>query len=848
MAKPKWMHRGKWLVLGFVTALLCICVPPAVRYGSSQAIAHLPQFNNSVITAIADRENSTQPTLQEVRDLQARGHYHYATKKLMAALQIDFDLFNAILRDEASEQLPNYFTKNLSRTELEAWRTLGDLLRVTGALNNSEQILQYSLGKSQTMDWQKEIAANWVSLGNTRRAIAFRELSLENIDDAQNTYQQAVANYQQALQETATQKNHLIYLQARLNLLNLFAEKPTEFDRQNAITSSQVKNLQQTVRNQLEALSPTSDRAIAARIDFARTLTCLKLQTDNTVAVGEEGNIYQPPIVRRCSHSQSQFQKNDVLASWQEIAKLISIAAQNAKGHGKEIRNPRLFSYALGYLGQLYELQKQWSDAEELTNRAMSLAQSRQAWDIAYHWQWQQGRLQILQGNRKKAIEAYTAAYNSLQDIRQDLAILNEDVQFNFREEIEPVYRELVDLLLKEESPGEKRLEQARQVIDALQVAELNDFFRDRCAELKEVELEKIDPHAGVFYAMVLPNRESPQRVEVILDLPEEPLYHYERSPSSLLDDIEFLKGFLAQPPRKGGTFNEQAQSILQGTYQWFFQEADEKIAASQTKVKTLVFVLDSVLQDLPVAALHDGEKYFIEKYPISVTPSLRLLEPQRITWDNLHILGNGRSNFSNLENDNWNDLPYVKEEIQNIESQFPRQTEPLLNQDFTTNNLNEKVNNSFFPIVHIATHGKFSSQAENTFIFAWDGKIKIEDLGRLLRINDPTRLNDIELLVLSACQTAQGNDRTTLGMAGTALQARARSIIASSWVVNDRSTVNLMEHFYRSLKTTLQENESTSKARLLQQAQVALLKGEYGEEYTRPHFWAPFVLVGNWL
>ena len=836
MAQPKWMHRWKWLILSAVTALLCICTPPAV--------AHFPQLNHSIVTAIADRENSTQQVLQKVRDLQAQGYYHRAAKQLMAALQISPELFDTILREKGSDRLQDFFTGNPSRTELEAWRTLGDLLRVTGALNNSEQILQYSLGKSQTMDWQKEIAANWVSLGNTRRAIALRELSFENKNEAQQNYQKARANYEQVLQMPETDATRYFHLRAKLNLLNLIAETPTKFDLSSFQQPKQIQDLQAAIRRQLESLSPKSDRAIAARIDFARTLTCLKLQTDDTTAIDNNSDIYQSPIVRRCHHSQANFDETNVSASWQDIAQLLSASAR----HAKERNNTRLLSYGLGYLGQVYEIQQQWSHAKTLTDKAMGLAQSMQAWDVAYHWQWQQGRLQILQGNREKAIDAYTAAYNSLQEIRQDLAILHEDIQFNFREEIEPVYRELVDLLLKEESPDEEHLEQARQVIDALQVAELDDFFGDRCAELKEVNLEEIDPNAGVFYAIVLPNRESPQRVEVILDLPEKPLYHYERSPSSLLDDIEFLKGFLAESPSKSSNSNEQAQSILQGTYKWFFQEADEKIAASQTKVKTLVFVLDSVLQDLPVAALHDGEKYFIEKYPISVTPSLRLLEPQRITWDNLHILGNGRSNFSNLENDNWNDLPYVKEEIQNIDSQFPRQTEPLLNQKFTTKNINEKVNNSFFPIVHIATHGKFSSQAENTFIFAWDGKIKIEDLGRLLHVNDPTRLNDIELLVLSACQTAQGNERTTLGMAGTALQARARSIIASSWVVNDKSTVYLMEKFYSSLKTTLRENENTSKAKLLQQAQVALLKGEYGEDYTKPHFWAPFVLVGNWL
>ena len=143
------------------------------------------------------------------------------------------------------------------------------------------------------------------------------------------------------------------------------------------------------------------------------------------------------------------------------------------------------------------------------------------------------------------------------------------------------------------------------------------------------------------------------------------------------------------------------------------------------------------------------------------------------------------------------------------------------------------------FPIVHIASHGQFSSDLDDTFILAADGKLTLERLDQLL---GPLRFRDepIELLTLSACQTAAGDDRAALGLAGVAVKAGARSALATLWYINDQASSELVAEFYRQLRAP-----SVSRATALQRAQIHLLDDP---NYQHPAYWAPFLLINNWL
>jgi CHAT domain-containing protein len=239
-----------------------------------------------------------------------------------------------------------------------------------------------------------------------------------------------------------------------------------------------------------------------------------------------------------------------------------------------------------------------------------------------------------------------------------------------------------------------------------------------------------------------------------------------------------------------------------------------------------------------------NNKKYLIEKYAIAITPGLKLVDPKPISAiGDLHVLTAGLSELQqNLPaHQGFNPLPNVKLELEKIKK-LGLSSELILNKNFLTKTIKTEINASRFPIVHLATHGNFSSNFENTFILSWDNRINVKDLNTLLRNNQLNQRLPIELLVLSACETASGDKRAALGLAGVAVRAGARSTLATLWSVVDKSTAQLMGEFYQQLKNSQKTN--INKIQALQQAQLALLKDK---EYKHPHFWAPFVMVGNW-
>ncbi len=265
--------------------------------------------------------------------------------------------------------------------------------------------------------------------------------------------------------------------------------------------------------------------------------------------------------------------------------------------------------------------------------------------------------------------------------------------------------------------------------------------------------------------------------------------------------------------------------------YDWLIRPVEADLTASG--VQTLVFVLDGNLRNLPLASLHDGKQYLAEKYSVAIAPGLQLLDPKPLARQQLKILSAGLTESVQ----GFSPLPNVELELQRIKAVAP--TEVLLNQSFTKSNFQATVKSAPFPVVHLATHGEFSSEAKNTFILTWDGRINASDLDDLLR-SDTGKNRSIELLVLSACKTAAGDKRAALGLAGVAVRAGARSTLASLWYVSDEATSLLMTRFYEELA-----KGNVGKSEALRRAQLAVLRDS---KFSHPYFWSAFVLVGNWL
>ena len=266
----------------------------------------------------------------------------------------------------------------------------------------------------------------------------------------------------------------------------------------------------------------------------------------------------------------------------------------------------------------------------------------------------------------------------------------------------------------------------------------------------------------------------------------------------------------------------------------------------------TLVFVMDGSLRTMPVAALHDGRQFLIEKYAVATVPSLRLTRLEERDRKNTRVIAMGLSE----EMQGFAPLPAVKVEISNIVSLL-QQGRAVLNEGFTVNNLQALRQQDRPSIIHLATHAQFlSDTASGAFIQMWNERLPISRIPKL-RFNDPL----VEMLTLSACQTALGQN---LGIAGLAAQSGARSVLASLWTVSDAGTAPLMIKFYEDFK------DAPSKALSLQEAQQALIRGNVrlvngqilgtkrgvvplgrdtlNADLKHPFFWAPFILVGNWL
>jgi CHAT domain-containing protein len=658
-----------------------------------------------------------------------------------------------------------------SLTKTVGLRSLGDALRVGGNLPQSREVLQTSLAVAERLQNAEAIAAAQFSLGNTARAQQELEVALE-------FYRQAIA----------TSPSNLTRTQAQINQFSLLIET-------DQIPAAQA--LIPLIQAQLDKL-PASRAKIYAQVNFAQSLSRLG-QTQSTLP-----STYP--------------------------AQLLSLARTDAQ----RLADARAESFALGSLGALYEQTQQWAIATDLTEQALGLAQNAAASDIAYRWQWQLGRILKAQAdtegvNSQKyegAIAAYSEAVSTLQTLRNDLVAINPEVQLSFQESIEPIHREMVSLLLKpgSDDANPENLEKARTVIESLQLAELDNFLREACLDAQPVQIDEIDRQAAVIYPILLTDR-----LEVVISLPGQTLRHYSTPLSN--SEVESVVGRLRQSLVV--RTSRQFLSLSQQVYDWLIRPVEADLAASG--VKTLVFVPDGVLRNIPMSVLNDGEKFLIEQYSIALTPGLQLLDPRPIQLQQLTVLTAGLSE----SRQGFSALPNVLPELEQIQSEVPSRV--LVNQEFTSSAFQQAINSAPAPVVHLATHGKFSSELTETFILTWDDRININELNSLLQATDLGNSSPIELLVLSACQTAVGDRQAALGLAGVAVRAGARSTLATLWQVSDEATALLMSRFYSELA-----NNTVTKAEALRRAQLSVLEIERFRRH--PFYWAPYVLVGNWL
>jgi CHAT domain-containing protein len=534
----------------------------------------------------------------------------------------------------------------------------------------------------------------------------------------------------------------------------------------------------------------------------------------------------------------------------------------------------------------------------------------RELWgypELLFRLEWYLGKFLKAQQPEKhqKAIgDAYKRANKHLQLVRRGYGSLSQA----FLNDAKQFYFDWADFLLQQASKisdgseKQKQLKEAIKVVEWFEAAEVRDYFLDDCiARRLEEKVQHLDDslqsNVAIFYPLLFEDRIELLLISKDKKIKQETILH-----TKIQMDVDKIKTTIKNFESARSSYNcgGDGKTII---YRWFepiFQELDERI-------DTLIVVPHGKLYTVPFAALYDGEKFLIEKYALMVTPGIKLtdsISPKQ-QRDNALLGGlslieseGGTIKLCNIPGEirkiscllagkpeilNNNSLPNSlltnclekgkrickrgESEANTVVLQCLKESGiecgssgnewmsndkdrniiVLQDEEFTLSNVKTMFRKKIhYSIVHFATHGEFSSNPDQTFLKTFDSRITMKSLNELILINQSFRHQPVELLTLSACDTAKGDERAALGLASVAISAGVPSALATLWAVDDSNTAQLMVDFYANLLGP----SKIKKAKALQEAQKKFLRSrkECEGKYADPHLWAPFLLIGNGL
>jgi CHAT domain-containing protein/Tfp pilus assembly protein PilF len=771
---------------------------PKDVYGRIVALAILtcaanPPVSLAATVPVAESTSAEQGMKEGLRLLQ-RGDFEQATLSLREAARL-------------------YEAEQKFSQQSIALIHLAQAYQALGQYRDSVQSIESALSLAEKSNDKTQVAIALASLGNVYIATGPSEMARKYLDEGlrlareltnedvsaiilnnlgnlltqQKKYTEALAAYKESVSLASVRNNHLLVTTALINAATAST---------NIKQYKEAKVLLDKALDQMPALGPSHDKAAGL------------------VNIG-----------------LGYFDLRPNLPDAKDSLLLLAHKALSEGGTTAEsIGDRRTSSYAWGHLGRLYEEERRYEEALQLTRRAIFAAQHVNAPESLYRWEWQTARLLRKVGNIDDAIGSYRRAVRTLQSIRPELTVSYGAPQTSFRETMGPVYFELVDLLLQRGASLQDRnqvapyLIEARETIELFKAAELRDYFRDDCVDTalsKITTLDVVAQTAVVIYPILLADR-----TELLLSLPSGlkrvlvPV-----GAEALTEEVRQLRRKLEK--RTTREYLPHAQKL----YNWLIRPLEADLAASN--IDTLVFVPDGALRTIPMTALHDGKQFLIAKYAVGITPSLNLSDPRPLKRENMKVLAVGVTDAVQ----GFPALPNVAAELQELQTLLGSQN--LVNREFLAANFEKKLKEEQFSVVHVASHGEFGNDVENTFLLTFDDKLSLDRLNQMVGVfrfrDDP-----LELLTLSACDTAAGDDRAALGLAGIAIKAGARSALATLWNINDEAAVGLVLDFYRELK-----NPATSRAVALQRAQLKLIENP---RYEHPGYWSAFLMINNWL
>lgn len=493
--------------------------------------------------------------------------------------------------------------------------------------------------------------------------------------------------------------------------------------------------------------------------------------------------------------------------------------------------NDHLTELYHGQLARQSLLRGNATEALALSERALFLSETATGSGGSYVWRGLMGEAYAALGQRPEALEAFAASLTSL---------LSEPQAYGGGSRIEARWRTTAserilaaytDTLLAE-NPSTEDLRSAQRAIEASRRFELA-ALENVCITEEAVELASfaaLPGGAAVVYPVALTDR-----LDFLVVAPQAgaqgPLIRRASADASP-EEIASLADQFRRALRRPTTDDAYDAGAL------LYEAIMPPLAPILRKAEatTLVFAPEGSLRGVPIGALYNRstDRFVIEDYAVATVVGLSVSAPSPLESSNMHSLLAGLS----MAVDGFSPLPHVPAELNAIGSSEAMRTQVLLDEAFTEDVFARAIENEAFSIVHLATHGQFKSSSSQSFLLTAEGRINLDELDVLAR-TARIRGIPIELLVLSACETAAGDQDAVLGLAGAAFRSGARAVIASLWPINDASTARLMPELYSSL------GEGKSRAAALRQAQQALISDP---ETRHPHYWAAFILLGNWM
>ena len=683
------------------------------------------------------------------------------------------------------------------KTRLEIAQTLIELGRYGEALPELKQAVGLSKENNNLLlnEVQEKLANTHAGLGNYNKAINYYENSISERSD----------------RKALPALNNLVKTLSERIEINLDKAK-------NVRTEEEQEKYALAIASDRENIVKYAQRALTAAKDSASTSTIRALiqwhyQVDklNPEQLNRGARILG---LLRASRTKAY-----LTIEWSDVDRDNRYNwLTKARDAATAIDDLATISYVNLELGRLYEQEKKFDRAISSLRQAQLDAQANFAYDALFRSQWLAAKIYARLGQKDAGLNSYRSAIDSIDAMDRSSASFKTKKLLDLNRDIELVYRETLALLLDNPEASSDNLSEARRIFDRIRLVQLQQYFNDDCIEIARQELNSStlkQKKAASIDSIVLDDR-----IYFILQLPDGKLVKSEAKVNKQVLTEKAIQWHQNLTTSYNWQFPSQSR--------WFYDliiKPFEKELSKNSDIETIVFIHDGILRNLPMAAMLDEkDKFFAQKWASVSSLGLEFTVP-KVKQDIQALVFGLEEPITG-----WSKLTKVSEEIESVINYLGGNA--FIDRDFTIENFQRQIRKQDYSVLHLATHGYFGGSVESSFILGYDSKITALELENIL-LNSGTL---IDLMVLSACETATGNEKSLLGLAGIASRSGVSSVLGSLWQVQDTDQFEKIDRFYSFL------GFDANKAVALQQVQIKQI-----ERFAHPGNWAALVLIGSW-